>query len=311
MIALECIFIAQAVFGQVEPLEELEPLELVEPTLEVLAPSEPAVEANYQPGIRLYINATSLALRTGPKKDAGLIHYISQDEMVTALQDVIDPVPLEIGRRKGQWLYVQHGQHKGYVFDAYLLEVPPSLDEALDWVCIPGKRVGPITNKLTYEDLAVIVGESNLALARIPMGDDKFEEGTAVFPGDKTRELIIQWAIPRVRPKAVIINGTRWKTEGGLAIGVRLSKLVEINQAPVSFAGFEWDYAGYVTSWRAGALEKTHALRSTFIAYLAPEKPYLPDDYNALLGDKEYSSELDEASAVNLKVSSMTVMIAE
>lgn len=316
MIALAHVLIAQAVFGQIEPLEELEPLELapldlLEPMPEFLAPAEPAVEANFQPGTRLYINATSLALRTGPKTDAGLIHYISKDAMVTALEDVIDPVPLEIGRKKGQWLYVQHGQHKGYVFDAYLLEVPPSLDEALDWVCVPGKRVGPITNKMTYEDLAVIVGESNLALARIPIGDDKFEEGTAVFPGDKTRELIIQWAIPRVRPKAVIINGTRWKTESGLGIGVRLSKLVEINRAPISFAGFEWDYAGYVTSWRGGGLEKTHALRSTFIAYLAPEKPYLPDDYGALLGDKEYSSELREALAVNLKLSSMTVMIAE
>ena len=155
------------------------------------------------------------------------------------------------------------------------------------------------------------MGAENLAGARISIGDEKYEEGTSVFPGDKERELIIQWAIPNVRAKAVFVNGTKWKTQSGLGIGTSLSKIIEVNQAPVSFAGFEWEYAGYITSWRAGTLDKTHTLRKSFTAFLAPEEPYLPEHYQALLGDQEYSSELPEAAGLNLKISSMTVIIAE
>lgn len=313
MIVIQCILSVQAALGQFEPLEELEPLELapLEVSEPFARPAAPRIEPTFAPGMRLYVDATSLALRTGPKIDAGLIHYIPADDMVTALEDVIDPVPLEIGKKKGLWIYVQHGQHKGYVFDAYLMEVPPSLDKALDWKCEPGKRVGPITSKTTYEDLALIVGEGNLALAQIPIGEGDLEEGTAVFPGDKLKELIIRWEIPHVRPRAVIVNGSQWKTTSGLGIGVRLSKVVEVNQAPVSFAGFGWDYAGYVRSWRAGQLEKTHQLRTAFLVYLAPERPYLPADFASLQGDQEFSSEMPEAEGVNLKISSMTIVFSE
>lgn len=315
MFVLSCILVAQATIGQLEPLEPaqaLEPLDLV-PIEQLEAPRSSLlrVRPNFEPGTRLFINATSLALRSGPKKDAGLIHYITKDEMVVALDDVIDPVPLEIGNKKGLWIYVQHGQHKGYVFDAYLAEAPPSLAENMDWICVPGVRVGPIAITTTLEDLTNQLGAVNLSVARIPLGEGKFEQGTAVFPGDKNKELIIQWAIPNVKPKAVIINGTLWKTASGVGIGVRLSKLVELNNAPISFAGFGWDYSGYLTSWRGGSFEESLTLREKFVGYLAPELPYLPEDYNALLGDTEYSSDLPEAARVNLKVSSMTVLIGE
>jgi hypothetical protein len=311
MFVVTCLIVIQSAVGQFEPLEpidELEPLVAAPSTqTQESRPSLLRIHPNFEPGTKLYVNATSLALRTGPTQDAALVHYVAKDDMLTALQDVIEPVPLEIGGKKGQWLYVQHGQHKGYVFDAYLVEAPPALLDRLDWVCVPGQRVGPITPTTTLEDLKGQFGAVNLALARIPIGEGEFEEGTAIFPGDKAKELIVQWAIPEVKPKAVIISGTQWKTEEGIGIGTRLSKLVEANNAPVSFAGFEWDYAGYITGWRGGTLEKTHTLRQSFTAYLSPEKPYLPEDYNALLGDSEFSSDMEEASRVNLKVSSMTI----
>jgi hypothetical protein len=312
---VSCILVAQASVGQLEPLEPTETLEPLNSAIvqQLTDEKKPLFKTrpNFAPGTRLFINATSLALRTGPKKDAGLIHYISKDEMVVALEDVIEPVPLTIGNREGQWLYVQHGQHKGYVFDGYLAEAPPSLADNMDWVCVPGKRVGPITNSTTLEDLTNQLGAVNIATARFPLGEGKFEQGTAVFPGDKNREVIIQWEIPEIKPKAVIVNGRQWKTEQGIGIGTRLSQVVEINKAPVSFAGFEWDYAGYITGWRGGTLEATHPLRVKFLGYVAPEKPYLPEDYAALIGDKEYSSDLPQAQAVNLQLSSMTILFGE
>lgn len=293
-------------------LEPLEPEVHLEPLVNRPDSSESLnIQPNFAPGTELYVNATSLALRSGPERDAGLIHYIQQDERVTALKDSREPVTLEIGDKTGQWIYVQHGQHKGYVFDAYLNEAPTAVVEQANFTCVPGERVGPITAESTLEDLKNEWGEANFAMARIPVGEGEFEEGTAIFPGDKQKQVIVQWAVPEVKPKAVIVSGTRWKTESGVGIGVTLEKLVEINQAPVSFAGFEWDYSGFITSWGGGRLESTDTLRTKLMAYIAPNEPYLPDDYQALVGDAEFSSNTPEAKQLNLKISSMTVMLGE
>lgn len=300
---------ATAQLEPLEPTETLEPLTAQPDTPSRLLQSK--AKANFVPGTRLYVNATSLALRNAPRVDANLIHYIQKDELITALDDGAEPVALEIGGKKGQWLYVQHGQHKGYVFDAYLKPEPASLSESIDFICIPGQRVGPITAETTLEDLQNELGEVNFSMARIPIGEGEFEEGTAIFPGDKQKQVIVQWAVPNVKPKAVIIAGTQWRTQSGIGIGVPLSTLVQINQAPVSFAGFGWDYAGFVTSWRGGKLESTDTLRTKLLAYLAPTQPYLPTDFEALSGDSEFSSSTPEAQKLNLKVSSMTVMISE
>ena len=298
--------------AELEPLEEFEPLEVIETPEAAPPPAQPrspGIDPNYLPGTLLYVNATSLALRSGPKRDAALKFYIPKNTRVRAIVDVLNPVEDKIGGKTGQWLYIQYGEHKGYVFDPYLVEVPPSLDQALDWKCEPGIRVGPINGKTTYDDLLLIFGEANLGEANIPVGDNKVEPGVVIFPEDDDRRIFIQWAIRNVQPKLVIVEGKRWKTTKGVGLGTRLSKLVELNGGPVYFAGFDWDFAGYVTSWNGGALEKDHVLREKMTLYLAPKKPYIPEDYQALVGDVQFSSDRPEASRLNLEVSAMTILI--
>ena len=304
-----------AALAQLEPLEPLEALEPDESAelapLEAFDPivEQPKLIPNFPAGTTLFINASSLALRTGPNREAGLIRYIERNGRVISLPDVLDPVPLEIGNNKGQWIYVQYQEHKGYVFDAYLLRAPPALNESLDWICEPGKRVGPITSKTTYEDMVLIFSEVNISDAEIPLGDGKFEKGTAIFPGNAAQQLIVQWEIPKVKPKTIMVGGTKWHTAEGVGPGVRLSKLVELNGGPLSFAGFDWDYAGFITSWRGGKLEEKHVLQDHLLAYLAVKKPYLPEDFEALKGDREFSSDVPEAGRLNLHISSMTIML--
>ena len=145
--------------------------------------------------------------------------------------------------------------------------------------------------------------------ALIPIGEGKTERGTVIFSEDPERRLFVQWKYQKVSPKAVIIEGTRWRTTKGIGIGSRLSEVLRANQAPISFAGFGWDYAGYVMSWRGGALEKDHTLRDDISLFLSPQQPYLPGDFEALQGDREFSSDLPEASKLNLHVSAMTIML--
>jgi hypothetical protein len=271
----------------------------------------PPAQAKYPAGTLLFVDASSLAMRTGPKVDSALIKYLPRDSRVTAIPDVLEPIPATIGGKKGQWLYIQHDQHKGYVFDAYLVEAPASINETMEWVCEPGKRVGPITWQTTYEDLIYHFGQVNVTDTRISLGDDQYEKGTEIFTGDPGRQLLIQWAIYKIKPKAILVGGSKWRTRSGFGPGVSLGKLVELNGGSISFAGFEWEHAGFITDWRGGKLAKTDKLRDDLLVYLAPNKPYLPDDYKKLVGDVEFSSDLAEAERVNMKVASMTIYIKE
>lgn len=317
--------------GQAQALQEKPAIESLEPPrvrtiqqpreLPELAPltepnrpqgiQSPGVVLKYAPGTVFYVDATSLALRTGPKRDAILVHYLPKDTRVVAVEDVIASVSERIGSRDGAWIYVQHGEHKGYAFDAFLVAAPPSMQESLDWLCEPGVRVGPITAKTTIEDLRAFFGESNVRDATIPLGEGATERGTVIFAEDDERRLFVRWKYQKISPKSVILEGTRWRTTKGIGIGSRLSELLLANEAPISFAGFGWDYAGFVMSWRGGALESDHTLRDKVTLFLAPEKPYLPADYDALQGDREFSSELPEASRLNLRVSAMTIVLDE
>ena len=178
-------------------LEEPELAPLLEPITAVPPPQpepEPASEiwAKYPAGTVLYVDASSLGLRTGPKRDAILVHYMPRETRVVTMEDVIDSVPDTIGSRKGHWIFVRHGQHEGYVFDAYLAPMAPSMHENIDWLCEPGTRVGPITSKTTLEELMAFFGESNVRDAVIPVGEGETVRGTVVFPEDPQRRQFIK-----------------------------------------------------------------------------------------------------------------------
>lgn len=296
---------------ELAPLFELEPVEPigVPDTPEPIV--VPETRAKYPPGTVLYVDASSLALRTGPKRDAILVHYMPRETRVVAMKDVIDSVPDSIGGREGHWIFARQGQHEGYVFDAYLVSMPPSMNESLDWLCEPGKRVGPIKSKTTLEELMSFFGEANVRDAVIPLGEGETERGTVIFPEDPERRLFIRWKYHNVSPSAVIVEGTRWRTAKGFGIGSRLSEILRANEGPISFAGFGWDYAGYVMSWRGGMLEADHRLRDDISIFLAPEQPYLPADFQALQGDREFSSEQPESTKLNLHINAMTIMLHE
>lgn len=315
------LLVSLAILAQAEPAADLlEPLDA--PVVQQPAPPPPAAPppatpavptapVDYPRGTVLYVNATSLALRAAPKRDGILIHYMPQQSQVTVLDPGDGPVSDTIGDKAGRWIHIQHGNHAGYAFDAFLIAAPPALEENLDWVCVPGQKVGPITSKTTYSDLVTIFGAKNIGEATIPLGDGKTEAGTVIFADNPDQRLFIQWAIPRERPHAVIVEGSRWKTSAGIGIGTPISEIIAANGGEFSFAGFGWDYAGYVVSWKNGQLAATHRLGEDVSLFLAPDQPYLPADIEALQGDKEFSTTMPEATRVNLRVKAMTVLLRQ
>lgn len=311
------LLVLVGLMAQAEPIEPIELLPLdtapQQPGAFALPPignAPPAQNANtFAPGTEAFVEATSLALRAEPRRDAMLIHYMPHGATVRVVQGDMPPVPDTVGGKQGHWVHVQHATHYGWTFDQFLSGAPAAMEENLDWVAVPGVRVGPIKVDSTYEQLVSTFGQANVGDAKIPVAEGRFEDGTVIFADSPERRLFIQWAYPNKRIHSVIVEGTRWKTAAGIGIGVRLADIVRANGAPIAFAGFDWDYSGYIIGWNNGLLDRDHKLGDGIYLYLAPNPPYLPADYEALKGDKEFTSEMPEANKLNINVRAMTILM--
>jgi hypothetical protein len=132
--------------------------------------------------------------------------------------------------------------------------------QSFDWICIPGKKVGPISANTSESELIKLFGSKNVTREEIHIDEGIFEMGTTIFKGTPN-EISIFWkeqnASDLKYPERVVIksDGSNWKTDSGIQIGTPIADLVKINMAPITFAGFDWDYEGVVLDWNKGKLE--------------------------------------------------------
>ncbi len=109
-----------------------------------------------------------------------------------------------------------------------------------------------------------------------------FEEGTEerayiiLYP-DTPNELHITWENEekkRMNDIRFTENG-KWKSSTGIKVGTTYEELVRLNENPVSFYGFGWDYSGAVM-WNNGKLEDTN-LRIFLAPGNSPEGKFYVD----------------------------------
>ena len=120
---------------------------------------------------------------------------------------------------------------------------------------LPGD-LGPLT---TQAQLEARFGKANL---REETFDGAEGIGTypvlVVFPDDprKRLELVLDGDNPDAPIQELRVTSTDsiWHDAAGLRPGMTLAELVELNGAPVSFYGLEWDYGGTVQDWHGGKL---------------------------------------------------------
>ncbi len=168
-----------------------------------------------------------------------------------------------------------------------------------NWLCVPGERVGLITNSTTEEDLKNIFGEKNITTEK------KFEEEgtkevirTFVFKGEKN-EIMLGWNEKNNIKKVDFVKiigkeGTDWKTQEGITIGTSIDELNKLNGEPFEFYGFAWDFGGRIINWGNGKLAKQKGME----IFLRMEKQ--TEGSNRYLGDKKLKS--DEPDLVNFGV---------
>lgn len=121
----------------------------------------------------------------------------------------------------------------------------------------PIKCAGTWGTNTTEQALIGAFGRAHVTRGAVYVAEGNEEPGTILFPNDESRRVEIVWKDKRRNrnPEWIRIPaGSRWPTFGGLRSGMPLAELEKLNGRPFKFSGFDWDYGGFVTNWRAGRL---------------------------------------------------------
>jgi hypothetical protein len=183
--------------------------------------------------------------------------------------------------------------------------VPAELSE---WL-ISSRGSGGLTGQTSETDLRQRYGSDAVVATRIELGEGETAPGTALFGSDSLRRLEIIWrdSLAREQPARAILRGhqSRWRVGPGISLGTSLQELERLNGRPFTLAGFGWDYAGVVTDWNGGALDR--ALAGVKL-YLDPgPAQYESAPYSQVLGDRDYTSSLPAMQQLSPRVGQIFV----
>ena len=136
-----------------------------------------------------------------------------------------------------------------------------------DWLIVPGKRIGPITQDTSRADLDRIFGKENLRDQDIDDGEGGALPATLVFPNETAASLAILWRNKRARVDEVhicqswyprdplLVPSCKWRTVNGVSLRTSLEKLESLNGG--AFQINEWGTdggPGLIISWLGGRL---------------------------------------------------------
>jgi hypothetical protein len=177
------------------------------------------------------------------------------------------------------------------------------------WLIVPGKSAGALKPTSSEADLERQYGKDAVTPTRIELGEGETAPGTVLFSKDSSRRAEIVWhdTISRSRPARLILRGQRseWTVAPGISLGTSLQELERINGRPFTLAGFGWDYAGVITEWGGGTLDRALAGVKLYVDP-GPEQ-YQSPAYSQVLGDRDYSSSLAPMQQLNPRVGQIFV----
>lgn len=186
---------------------------------------------------------------------------------------------------------------------------PKATEETMDFLMIPGQRVGPLKLNTSEEALLRLYGPGNVARSTVRTTGDKTEACTVLMAGTNN-ELRITWKDEtRARIKAIYLDkpNSRWLSQQGLKVGMELFDLTKANKSPISFYGFNWEYSGTVSSYRNGVLGKSEKY---FYAVLTPRNSQQAAGLlRNFQGDQVFSSNKEGIEQLDLVVSRLVIYL--
>ena len=135
-----------------------------------------------------------------------------------------------------------------------------------DWLIIPNKQVGKIHQNSSEIQLIKIYGKNNATDGQFYIGEGFCEPGTILFSDNDEKRLEILWGDKenKAYPTDIQLFGKKsyWHTKEKISLGTNVKELTKINKSNFKFIGFDWDYGGYISSWKEGHIESEKILEN-------------------------------------------------
>jgi len=186
---------------------------------------------------------------------------------------------------------------------------PAATQSKENTVIVPGRQVGPIQLNTSEEELIKIFGPSQVQRGTINTSEVNIEQSTIIYPNTRD-EIHITWKDQsRSEVKAIYFTraDSKWYTQRGLTVGMDLLALTKVNEGPINFYGFNWEYGGTVNSWRKGTLDR---FDKYFYVVLSPRNPTATKSLiQKFSGNNIYSSNTEGVEQLDLVVSRVVVYL--
>ena len=167
---------------------------------------------------------------------------------------------------------------------------------------------GPFGRDTSHTALAEIVGKENVIFTEVDGAEGEKVPATVLFPKNAQRRIELIWADEKKRKGLANLSlapGSVWIAPNGVGIGMSLAEVETLNGRPFALSGFDWDYGGYVTDWKGGALGAAiPGGCNVQVRFTVPEGA--PEDpASKVAGDKEFPSSDKNMRAVKPVVGSL------
>lgn len=187
----------------------------------------------------------------------------------------------------------------------------PKPQDNIDWVIVPGKKVGGITRATTADDLKKLYGEENVKTNTYfneLAGGDVYDGEVFDFEKEADKHLSLAWedaAMTKVVGVNIMgTNSSKWHLESGAKIGMSIKEIEQLNGGPFELYDFYGaEGSGVVSNWKGGKLNDDYYSLSFS---LGDENP--PEDI--ALGEA-IMSDHPSLGKVNATVSAIYVSFAE
>ena len=186
--------------------------------------------------------------------------------------------------------------------------VADNKDTPIDSSLITDSSWGLITKKTKIADLQAIYGVANVKDERIcgPECADSIDV-TKIY-ADQRNEFIVYWKDSLYHTSIAFIEAYLpdgpYHTASGLKIGSTLQDLLKLNGKQIIFAGFDWDYGGYIQDYGMGALQNSP---------VGFRLEMTGDGGTELSGDSEFTTEMPEVKRTldKIKISTITLSFSK
>ena len=151
----------------------------------------------------------------------------------------------------------------------------------------------PFGPKTSHAEIVAALGKENVAWQKVYAAEGEEMGATVIYPKIENRRIEIFWSDEKKRTGLVNVRLTEnslWVAPNGVRSGMSLAEVETLNGRPFTLSGFFWDYGGYVSDWKGGALDGPSPGGCTVNVRFTVAEDASDAVTSKVSGDKEFSS---------------------